>query len=322
MLNKPFFFQPIYVEKMWGGDRFHTLFGRPSHYEKTGESWEISAVPQRKTTTLYESKNIDIYELMRHDPNGFWGTAYREDYLERFPLLIKYIDASQKLSLQVHPDDSLARQYQSKGKSECWYILYADPGAEVIAGFQRSCSDEELHRINDIPQEELRSLLRFELVKEGDFLYIPAGTVHAILGGVLIAEIQQSSDITYRLSDWNRVGLDGHPRELHLEQGVAAINGNDTEPHLYRSNQESGQTKLLSCPYFDVDQLCFYESTRLSFQSMRILLNVGGSNVSLTVNGAEYPFPIGSTVLLPAACEVCDLSAINDGPAVVLTISC
>ena len=215
----PMLFKPIYKEMLWGGKRM-TAYGRDLPFERTGESWDISCRPNEMS--LIENgplAGMPFDKAIAKDPAAFLGTAVHSSYERNgFPLLIKIIDANEDLSVQVHPDDAYAAAHKlESGKSEMWYIMEAAPGQSLIMGLSEGATAEKL-RLDPM------SCLKRLPVKKGDIINIPAGLVHAITKGLIVAEIQQNSDITFRLYDYERMGLDGKGRELHLDEGIAAVN--------------------------------------------------------------------------------------------------
>ena len=208
---------------MWGGTRLKPMKGVPADNEPIGESWEISAVPSSKSVVKNGAlAGKTLNELVEEFKEEFVGKCVYERYGNNFPLLIKYIDAAKDLSVQVHPDNKMAMvHHNSLGKSELWYIMKAEPNAKIYVGFKSPISQYEYaKRIED---GSICEVLQEHYVKPGDVFYIPAGRVHAICGGIMLAEIQQSSDLTYRIFDYNRPGLDGNPRELHTELAKQAL---------------------------------------------------------------------------------------------------
>ena len=220
-MEKPVAFRPYFEEKIWGDARLKEILNKPAPYERTGESWEISAVRGKDSVVeggvFHGMRLRDLWEWLDED---FWG-GMKAEY-KAFPLLIKYIDADDDLSVQVHPDDEMAaRLHGSYGKNEAWYIMQADPGAALYLGFREGVT--EIDYLQKLSEGRLEDILRRVPVKGGEMFYIPAGTVHAIGKGILLAEVQQTSDITYRIYDWNRPGLDGKPRPLHTDRAREAI---------------------------------------------------------------------------------------------------
>lgn len=225
----PLKFKPFFKEKIWGGQKIARLLNRPvPAMSACGESWELSALEDNVSVVDngYLAGDNDINELIEIYMGELVGDKVFEKYGLGFPLLIKYIDAADDLSVQVHPDDKLAKQrYDMNGKTECWFVIQAEPGAGLYVGFKEGVTREQYWQAVD--DGAVDKLLQFYPVKAGDFFFIPAGTVHAIGKGVLLAEIQQPSDITYRIFDWNRTDAEGNSRELHIDEAYDAIKFGD-----------------------------------------------------------------------------------------------
>ncbi|TGL84829.1 mannose-6-phosphate isomerase [Leptospira congkakensis] len=219
---KVVFFDPLYKEKIWGGRKFETKLGRNIPEGQIGESWEVSVYGTDISPVQNpEFQNIPLTDLIRKSPEAVLGKPFLSSGL---PLLVKVIDAKEKLSVQVHPDDEYALKYdpKSNGKKECWYVLSADPGAELVVGFDINTTREEYESL--VRKNLGETVLRKWKVKPGDVFLLNPGTIHAIGAGVLLLEVQQSSDSTYRVYDYGRLGDDGNPRELHLEKALAVLN--------------------------------------------------------------------------------------------------
>ncbi len=226
----PFKFAPIYKEKIWGGDALARLFGRQLPSAQVGESWDIAAHPHGQSVVsngpLTGAKLVDLLESHREKIMGKtpMGTA------GQFPLLVKLLDCNDWLSIQVHPDDEYARTYENGelGKTETWVVLHAEPGAQIVYGAKPGTTKEQF--AGAIAEGQVEELLQMVEVKVGDVYSVPAGTLHALGKGVVVAEVQQNSDTVYRAYDWGRVGDDGKPRELHVEQALNVIDFSRTAP--------------------------------------------------------------------------------------------
>lgn len=226
MLLYPLLFEDNFHTTVWGGNRLKPLKGHPADAEPVGESWEVSAVPSSLSIVKNGPlKGRDLKSLTEEYGALMLGKAVFERYGGEFPLLIKFIDAMSDLSIQVHPNDQLARKrHDSFGKTEMWYVMKAEPGACLYAGLNEPISRYEYeHRVAD---GTICDVLARHEVHAGDVFFIPAGRIHAICGGILLAEVQQSSDVTYRIFDYNRPGLDGKPRQLHTAEALDAIDFN------------------------------------------------------------------------------------------------
>lgn len=220
----PLTFDTIYKEKIWGGQKIKTVLGKDfSPLKNCGETWEISGVPGNLSKVAEGPlKGQTLPELIDQFKGQLVGEKVYEQYGNEFPLLVKFIDAAQDLSIQVHPDDKLAKErHNSLGKSEMWYVFQADEGAKLISGFNKNTSKEEY--LAYLNSGRLTELLNEEEVEAGDCFYLPAGRVHTIGAGLLLAEIQQSSDVTYRIYDFDRTDDEGNKRELHTEEALDAL---------------------------------------------------------------------------------------------------
>lgn len=220
----PLIFDPIFKEKVWGGTKIRDVLGKDfAPLRNCGESWEISGIPGNLSKVSDGVlKGSTLPELIEEYKQDLVGKHVYEQFGNEFPLLIKFIDAAQDLSIQVHPNDKLARaRHGSRGKSEMWYVFQADEGARLISGFNRNTSKEEY--LEYLQSGRLTEILNREDVQRGDCFYLPAGRVHTIGKGLLLAEIQQSSDITYRIYDFDRTDKEGNKRELHTELALDAL---------------------------------------------------------------------------------------------------
>jgi len=219
----PLRFIPQYKYRLWGGSKLSNILNKPEVPDKTGESWELSGVEDSLSVVAngFLGGNT-IQELVEIYMGDLVGDSVYENFGEEFPILIKLIDANEVLSIQVHPNDELsAKRHNAYGKTEMWFVVQADEGSELFTGFNREMNKEAL--LDHMDQNTLESILNREQVQAGDCFYIPAGRVHATGAGILFAEIQQTSDITYRIFDWNRVDHDGQPRALHTDLAIEAI---------------------------------------------------------------------------------------------------
>ena len=220
----PLKFSPILKDKIWGGTKLKSLFNKPAETDKLGESWELSGYEgDESVVTNGFLKGNNLTELIEIYMGELIGDTIFDEYGMSFPLLFKLIDANENLSIQVHPGDEVAAErHNSYGKTEMWYVVDADPGSELIIGFSEDCSRETY--LDAMASDRVEDLLQKVPVKKGDVFFIPAGRVHAIGEGVVVAEIQQSSDITYRIYDYKRKDDNGNERELHTEQALDVIN--------------------------------------------------------------------------------------------------
>ena len=312
----PLKFKPLFREKIWGGQKLKTTLGLDSgQHPNIGEVWMLSGVPGSQTRVRNGFlEGNELNELLEVYMDDLVGEKAFVKHKKQFPLLIKFIDANDWLSVQVHPDDLLATKRRlDGGKSEMWYILDALPGAELISGFNRKISRDFF--LKNLKDKTLRSILNYEHVNKGDVFYIPSGRVHALGPGILLAEIQQTSDTTYRICDWDRVGEDGKPREMHTELALDAI---DFEiPPSYRSGYKEAvnhTVNLVRSPWFSTNILDFNLSLVKDYSeidSFVILICTEGSCEISFASGKETLLK-GEVVLIPA---LLDKIALTPRPA-------
>ena len=226
-------FEPIYQERVWGGRALECKLGRALPEGKViGESWEIVDRPEAQSKV---PGGPSLRELIEADPEGIMGAGWPAD--RPFPILVKWLDCQEKLSLQVHPPASIAPELGGEPKTENWYVAEAEPRASLMAGLKRGVSREDFER--GLKEGQLEPLVHTLAVRSGESIFIPSGRIHAIGGGNLILEIQQNSDTTYRVYDWGRVGLDGQPRQLHVEESLKSTDFEDFEPKPLKSTDSS-----------------------------------------------------------------------------------
>lgn len=317
----PLQFQPLFKYRMWGGKKLKTELNKDYREESIGESWEISDV--KNDATLVKNGELagkSIQDLINEFGSAFLGEKVLKQFGSEFPLLIKFIDAKTPLSIQVHPSDELARaRHQSFGKNEMWYVMQADEGAELIAGFKKQISNEEY--ISILEKGEILEVLHSQKVVAGDVFNIPTGRVHAIGAGVLLAEIQQTSDITYRIYDYDRVDAKtGQKRELHTQQAVDAIDF--TVASKYTTDYEltnNVSNELVHTPYFKTNILDLNGKITVNHSekdSFVIYMCVSGK-ATLRYNDKLYNLNNGETILLPSSLKGFSLS----GDAKLLEVS-
>jgi mannose-6-phosphate isomerase len=308
-MNKlyPLRFRPIFKDKIWGGDRIRTRLGLDfSPLPNCGEAWMISGVKgseSRVVNGFLKGNNLnELTEVYMDDLVG--GNSFSEES-DEFPILIKFIDSNDWLSVQVHPDDAMAaRKNIGRGKTEMWYIIDAEDRAELISGFSAK-ADASLFR-RYLEEKRLREILNVERIKKDDVFFIPSGRVHALGPGILLAEIQQTSDTTYRLYDWDRVDNQGKPRELHTELALEAIDY--TYHRSYRNEYKAlpnETSQLVSCPYFVTNQLILDQTLRKDYSeldSFVIFLFTEG-RARIHFEGGEEIMEKGEVLLLPAIME-------------------
>lgn len=318
----PLQFRPILKRLIWGGRRLHSLFNKPLGSELDyAESWEIS--DHREDVSIVASGPLEgesLRNLIAGRGAELLGGGARTT--SQFPLLVKFLDAHQVLSVQVHPDDDLARRLvNDNGKNEAWVIVHAEPGSLIYAGLRRSVTKRMFEEA--LAAEEVEPLLhRFE-PKVGDCIMIPAGTVHAIGAGVVLAEIQQMSDATFRVHDWGRLGADGRPRKLHLEEAIASTNFDSGPVMPITATPEpipgGFLERLARCPYFAIDRLTLSgPATVGSRERFTILIALEGDLV-IEHGGTEYLLAFGHTRLLPAAAGGC---SVRPAGASAIAIEC
>ena len=301
----PLKFEDIFKTVVWGGEKIAPFKGVQTEQHNIGESWELSGVKGNESVVANGPlAGHTITELACQYKETLLGKKVYETTGTEFPLLIKFIDARDDLSVQVHPDDTLAgaRHNGSKGKTEMWYVVQADEGAHLMAGLSRQTTPQEYEsKVND---NTVTEILKDYKVREGDTFFIPAGRVHSIGKGCFIAEIQQTSDITYRIYDFGRLGLDGKPRELHTELAKDAIDYtvlDDYRTH-YPKVTDSENT-LVSCKYFTTSLFDLSQSVTkdiASLDSFLIAICIDGQGTILDGHGNSIQIRKGETILLPA----------------------
>lgn len=300
-------FTPILKEKIWGGEKLIKVLNKQTNSVNIGESWEISGVDEAVSVVAEGSfKGKNLQELMIEFREKLVGEKVYTQFGNKFPLLIKFIDAKTPLSIQLHPSDDLAKKrHNSFGKTEMWYVMQADKAANLIVGFKKDSNKKEyLHHLN---KKTLLEILNVDEVSEGDVYFIPTGRIHAIGGGVLLAEIQQTSDITYRVYDWDRQDDEGNYRELHTDLAQDAIDFKALESYKTNYRVENNKaSQIVTCPYFTTnilaitaDSLCIDNSTKDSFV---IYMCVKGE-VIFTYDKEEMHISYGETILVPAVIE-------------------
>ena len=310
----PLSFEPLFQYRMWGGNKLQKELGKKINEENIGESWELSAVSKAETEVAQGPlKGQKLSTLISEYKGQLVGQKIWEQYGKEFPLLIKFIDARLPLSVQVHPNDAWAREkHNSFGKNEMWFIMQADPGAELILGFENALSPETFE--SALEAGTLDSFLHKEPVSAGDAFYIPTGLVHAIGGGILLVEIQQTSDITYRMYDFNRVdSLTGSPRELHTDMALSVADFNKKESAKTYSKEINQPNTLINSPYFSTNYFSLQGELNRDYQTMDsfvILIGLEGQ-CSLTFQKTTYPLEKGTVILLPAAIGSVSLVAMD-----------
>lgn len=299
----PFKLQPILKDKIWGGEKLKEQCNKKSDSKQLGESWEVSTVPGDISIVVNgDLKGQSLQELLETHKSDLIGVKNYKRFGNDFPLLIKFIDAKEDLSIQLHPDDALAKQrHNSFGKTEMWYVMQADEDANLIVGFNQKV-DKETY-LKHLKSKTLTEILNFDKVKEGDTYFIESGRVHAIGAGVLLAEIQQTSDVTYRVYDWDRVDTDGNERELHNDIAIDAFNFEmEDDYRIDYKKQKNTPNKMVSCPFFTTNYLELDADIERNNKqdSFLIYMCVDGS-VEVSTDVTTHVISKGETILIPAA---------------------
>lgn len=317
----PLKFQPVYSYRIWGGEKLKTVLNKNYEEKSIGESWEISDVKDNETGVAEgDLKGQTLKQLIKAFKGDFVGNRVYALFREDFPLLIKFIDAKTPLSIQVHPGNELAKKrHNSFGKNEMWYVMQAEKDAELIVGFNRKVTKEIYSEY--LNNATLNEILNIEKVKKGDTFYIPTGRVHAIGAGVLLAEIQQTSNITYRIYDYDRVDAKtGEQRELHTDLALDAIDFEfyDDYKTVY-DKKVNTSNELVHSPYFKTNIIEVsgeLEKNYTNLDSFVIYMGVSGS-AEVTVDNKVYSLKTGETLLFPAKINQVKVNAAS---AVILEI--
>lgn len=299
-------FRPIFKERIWGGQKLKTHLNKDIPEGNIGESWELSDVEGDVSVIANGAwAGKSLKEALIHWKSSLLGNKNYETFGNHFPLLIKFIDAREDLSIQVHPDDDLAqKRHQCNGKTEMWYVMQAENEARLIVGFnQKLDKDRYQQKLNE---GRLTDLMNYEKVTHGSTFFIKTGTIHAIGAGVLLAEIQQTSDITYRVYDFNRKDKNGQTRELHTELALEALNFSDDKDFLVDYSRKPHQAnKMVQCPYFTTRYWEIHTQTEmyLSFSdSFKIYLVVAGQ-AQFDIDGQKENLQKGEVILVPASAQ-------------------
>lgn len=299
MKYDPIFLQPAFQERLWGGTKLRERFGYDIPSDHTAEAWVVSAHPNGPSTvTSGDYAGYTLADLWKEHPDLFGDPVD-----ETFPLLVKIIDAQQNLSVQVHPDDAFAseHEYDDRGKTECWYVLDCEPGAELIYGHYATSHEQLKQMMDDGAWEQL---LRKVEIEPGDFIYIPSGTLHAIPAGTLIVETQQNSDTTYRVYDYDRTDENGNTRELHLESALDVIQVPHEDPQLPKPEPsrrgDATFTPLIESDYFTVDKWELDGAAELDQDHDFLLVNILEGEGRIHANGQDFTFKKGDHFILPS----------------------
>ena len=300
----PLKFIPILKPTIWGGHKLGTILNKPlGNSDAYGESWEISGV-EGDISIVKEGalQGKTLTAIINKYKGGLIGNKVYQHFGEKFPLLIKFIDANQDLSIQVHPDDVLAKKrHNSYGKTEMWYVIDAEKDATLISGFNKETNKEEY--LKSFNSGKLTELLNKEQATNDDVFFLPAGRVHTIGKGLMIAEVQQTSDITYRIYDFDRVDKDGNKRELHVEEALDAIDFNYYNDYKTAYDQTQKQVELATSNYFICNRILSQSATTKNYSSIDsfIILMVLEGGGALQTNDGAYPYNKGDTYLIPAS---------------------
>jgi len=303
----PYRFEPILVERVWGGDTLARFGKMVSPGQRIGESWEISDRNDAQSIVINGPlKGNTLRQLLeRFGSKTLVGTL--APHTAPFPLLIKFLDARQRLSLQVHPPAAVAERLQGEPKTEMWYVLDADDGARLMVGLRRGVRAEDMIRELERDHPSLESYLHTFPVFRGDAVFVPSGRLHALDAGSVLIEVQQNSDTTYRVFDWNRAGLDGKPRGLHISQSLASIDFHDFEPGkvcvAMEEREGNAVQRLVECEHFCAHKLTIRSPwpQRCNGSSFHVLASVEGATILRTSGGREELLRVGEVTLLPAA---------------------
>ncbi|WP_164168784.1 type I phosphomannose isomerase catalytic subunit [Ruminococcus flavefaciens] len=298
---RPFYLKAPVKDYIWGGTRLRELFGKEGG-DRLAESWELSCHPDGECYIMGgEFDGMKLSDFVNEHPEAV-GSGFKSG--DSFPVLVKLIDAKNDLSVQVHPNDEYAHKYENdNGKTEMWYVIDAAPDSELIYGFNEELSKEDFRKA--IENNTLMEKLRRVPVKQGDVFFIEPGTLHAIGKGILIAEIQQSSNVTYRVYDYGRLGADGKPRPLHIEKALEVTNTKPLDPErpVYGLELDGVVTQLLAdCQYFNVNRHRLIKELELyaDKNSFAHVLMIGGSGGELAADNHRLELTMGSSVFVPA----------------------
>ena len=298
-----FKFQPLLKQTLWGGDKIIPFKHLSTVMENVGESWEISGVKDNETIAAGDGRSLN--QLVRDMKGRLVGEANYQRFGDEFPLLIKFIDARQDLSIQVHPTDEIAhRQGRERGKTEMWYVMDSEPDAKLYNGLKLQITPEQYKQM--VADDTICDALAQYSVKEGDCFFIPAGRIHAIGAGCFLVEIQQTSDVTYRIYDFKRKDKDGNYRQLHTQEASESINYTVLDDYRTHYQPQTNESQLLvECPYFTTAVYDLTEAMTIDYSeldSFVILIGMKGEG-TLTIDGETVAFSAGETILVPASAQ-------------------
>ena len=317
MKTYPLQFESILKERIWGGKKLKKVLNKPITSAITGESWELSAVKGDVSVIANGVwKGKSLMNIIDKYPNEILGTDVYTRFGKEFPLLFKYLDAREDLSIQVHPNDELAKKrHNSFGKTEMWYIMQADADARIIVGFKEKSNANDY--LENLKNKTLLSILDDVKVNSGDVFFLETGTVHAIGAGLVVAEIQQTSDITYRLYDFDRVDANGATRELHVDLALDAINYNTVETKKEYAKKINQSNTVVDCPYFTTNFIPLEGNLSVikSGKTFTVYMCVEGS-FEIEYDDCSIEYKKGDTILIPAGL----MTYILNGNASILEI--
>ncbi len=297
----PVLCRPILKERIWGGTKLKSVLNKNIESDTIGESWELSTVPESISIISNGAfADVTLEKLISDFPVEILGSKVHERFGTTFPLLFKFIDAHADLSVQVHPNDEIAkRRHNSFGKTEMWYIMQSDPGSRIIVGFKEDSSPVQY--LEHLKHNSIVSLLQEIEVQKGDVFHLETGTVHAIGSGIVLAEIQQTSDITYRIYDFDRRDANGKPRQLHTEEAIEAINYKATDSQKEYSEFENQSNTLVDCKYFTTNLIPLQGSIKVQKDktTFTVYMCVAG-NFEISYNSKSAYYKKGDTILIPA----------------------
>ncbi|HRF86330.1 MAG TPA: class I mannose-6-phosphate isomerase [Alloprevotella sp.] len=316
-------FTPIFKSVLWGGKRIAQFKNMPPQGDHVGESWELSPMKGNESVVSEgPMKGRTLPELMISDGEEIMGKRLYANYGDKFPLLIKFIDSTDDLSIQVHPDDELAaKRHNSLGKTEMWFSVLPAEGAYLYAGFKKQITPEQFRAM--VADNTIVDVLGKFYPKRGDMFFLPAGRVHSIGRGNFVLEIQEASDITSRIYDYDRRDAQGNPRQLHIEESVDSITYNDTEMTVDHFEPKAGEEIVMeSCPFFTTTLMEIEGTTTLKLaerDSFSVVISTRGNAVLTAPDGSKTILNQGETVLVPASMESLDITASGDSCEIVTT---
>lgn len=302
----PLKFKPIFKERIWGSNKLQTVYGKDlGGKENIGESWELSAVEGDISVVANgELEGNSLEELIEIYMDEIVGEKVFDKFGNEFPLLIKFLDANADLSIQVHPNDELAEEkHHAYGKTEMWYVIDDEANPKVINGFNRTSNREEVNE--KLKDNTITEILNVDAVKKGETVFIPSGRIHALCKGSFVAEIQQTSDVTYRVYDYDRKDANGNARELHINDALEALDFSKVElPIIKPEEKKNTPVELVSCEYFTSNVIEFdtsMERDYMPIDSFVVLIGIEGEIVIGESNGKAETLKAGEVILLPAA---------------------